>query len=290
MFTTIKNFHKFFIEIKPETALIIKSSKEDISPSAADANFIRVNTPYGFSPIIPGSSLKGVIRSYSESILKGLGKEVCLFGNGYDCGKEMDKKIQNSYDVYKKACYACRMFGNMKMASVVRTEDFFPYRPEDSEESKINAVKNTEKNISLRTGIKINRYTGSVDKGALYETEALTGGKFYGVITLKNPEIWQVLIFMKTLMDINDGFKKIGGQKSRGYGKVTIKFEKIEIFSSDENNIVFTEFENDFFDSKDIINPKFSEKNPDIFGGKLKINSDNITEYYKYLSTHLKEW
>jgi hypothetical protein len=95
---------------------------------------------------------------------------------------------------------------------------------------------------------------------------------------------------MKTLMDINDGFKKIGGQKSRGYGKVTIKFEKIEIFSSDENNIVFTEFENDFFDSKDIINPKFSEKNPDIFGGKLKINSDNITEYYKYLSTHLKEW
>lgn len=289
MFKTIRNYHKFILKITPKSGFHIGAGEPDTSPVASDAEFVRVNTPWGRTVYMPGSSLKGVFRSDAEALLKSMGKEVCDLTKGNrndkDCGVKFDKFTEKSEDVYPNVCYSCKTFGNMKMSSVVRIEDFFPFTEKDDEKNKKEKIKEIEKFSSIRNGIKIDRYSGSTARGALYDFEVLNGGDFYGNIILKNPEIWQVLLIYKTISNINAGFVKVGGKKSRGLGNLSIEIESVEINTKNNDGVTFTKFENKQFKDNNV-NFDFGnvEKERDLIGQKIVITEkEDIKNYFKQM-------
>jgi len=284
MFDKLLNFHKFDLKITPQTAFLISSGKDDpqIEPNKIDMEFVRINTPYGRTVYIPGSSLKGPFRNYISTILKGTGRRVCLLEKGDDCQKIL--KENSALSNYEKACYACRMFGTTKFASIVRFEDFFPYRLNSNAKEKADAIKSIEKYSYVRHGVKINRKTGSAFRQALFEAEALVGGEFFGTLILKNPEIWQVEMIFKTIEDINLGFQKIGGMKSRGFGKVKIEIESVNVETlSDKIS---------FFDlKKGIVSIQPEIKSDEgIFSKSYKFTDQKIEDYKNLLYQNIGEW
>jgi CRISPR-associated RAMP protein (TIGR02581 family) len=297
MFKTIRNYHKFILKITPKSGFHIGAGEPDTSPVASDAEFVRVNTPWGRTVYMPGSSLKGVFRSDAEALLKSMGKEVCdlslnfhkknkvIIKGDKDCGVKFDKFTEKSEDVYPNVCYSCKTFGNMKMSSVVRIEDFFPFTEKDDEKNKKEKIKEIEKFSSIRNGIKIDRYTGSTAGNALFDFEVLNGGDFYGNIILKNPEIWQVLLIYKTISNINAGFVKVGGKKSRGLGNLSIEIESVEINTKNNDGVTFTKFENKQF-KDDNVTFDFGDAviEKDLIGRKIDITQkEDIKNYFKQI-------
>jgi CRISPR-associated protein Csm3 len=297
MFKTIRNFHKFQLKIVPRSGFHIGAGDTDITPIASDAEFVRISTPWGRTVYIPGSSLKGVFRSDAEALLKSQNKEVCELAKGdrkdKDCGKDINNNnnLEKSEDIYPSVCPSCKTFGNMKMASVVRFEDFFPFKSDESDEEKIKHIDEIEKYTSIRNGIKIDRFTGSTSKGALYDYEVITGGSFYGNILLKNPEIWQVLLIYKTINNIKDGFVKVGGKKSRGLGNLDIQIEALVINSKSEKAITFTKFEDRQFKDNNVqFDFQNAIKERDLIGQKITITDKAAIEnYFQQMLTKLPE-
>jgi CRISPR-associated RAMP protein (TIGR02581 family) len=295
MFKTIRNYHKLHLKITPKSGFHIGAGEPDTSPVASDAEFVRVNTPWGRTVYMPGSSLKGVFRADAEALLKSMGKEVCdlsldfdkknktIIRGDKDCGVKFDKFTEKSEDIYPNVCYSCKTFGNMKMSSVVRIEDFFPFT--DNDNNKKEKIKEIEKFSSIRNGIKIDRYSGSTARGALYDFEVLNGGDFYGNIILKNPEIWQVLLIYKTISNINDGFVKVGGKKSRGLGNLNIEIESVEINTKNTEGIAFTKFDNNQFKDNNVeFDFGNAEIEKDLIGRKITITQkEDIKNYFKQM-------
>jgi len=250
LFGELRSHIKIDYSLEPKTAFVIRAGGDSPDPTAPDNPFVRINTPYGYSIYVPGSSMKGVFRSHIESILKALSKEVCGFSHqrGADCGKKEINRgtLERENDGllrYRNSCYSCKMFGSTAVGSIVRFDDLFPYKPENTREEKMKAVTDIEKYLNIRHEIKIDRKSGSVANRALYDIECLSGGQFFGSIFLKNPEKWQLALLLKTFAHINHGYQKAGGQKSRGFGHVHLTIEKISCLSKLRDKIVFSSFD-----------------------------------------------
>jgi CRISPR/Cas system CSM-associated protein Csm3 (group 7 of RAMP superfamily) len=111
---------KFLINLTPKEPILVKKDKNEKINGRECAVWFEAFNPETAtqSPCIPGSSLKGVIRSYIEKVLRS-------FGEGYACDPLNEEKscsgiIQKLKDdnsdlsiveVIKKLCHACRLFG-----------------------------------------------------------------------------------------------------------------------------------------------------------------------------------
>jgi|YelNatPaOPRAMG01_1025707.scaffolds.fasta_scaffold08290_4 CRISPR-associated protein Csm3 len=278
MFDKLLNFHRFELKIIPQTAFLIRSGDDDIEPNKVDMEFVRVDTPYGRTVYIPGSSLKGPFRNHVSTLLKGIGKNVCLLEKDNNCNSKQ----------YEDACYACRMFGSTKFASIVRFEDFFPYRLNATPEEKSESIKSIEKYSYVRHGIKIDRKTGSASSRALFDAEAIVGGEFFGTLVMKNPEIWQVAMIFKAIEDINLGLQKIGGMKSRGFGKVKIYIESVNVETL-SNEISF--FDPKSNSKKRIIHlDSYMKPSGGLFSESYKFEDQQIENYKTMLYKNLGDW
>lgn len=248
MFRTLRSTFTFHLSLYPKTGVLVSSGSIPFDPTLPDISFMRARINGKNVPFIPGSSLKGPIRMYSESFLRSLSDEN---KDRYACnisGRSCDKDINRKWSVeekYERSCLACRIFGNTLLASVVRFEDLFPFRDiTEIDEEKIREIENS---IAVRPGVGIDRAKGSVKGGALFSYEAVTF-PFYGRMMMKNPEKWQVGLIFKAFEAANMGIIRFGRNKSRGMGWMEVKVEKVEIFSP-SSKIVFTKFENGKFSS-----------------------------------------
>lgn len=211
---------KIIIHISPITPLLIKSGMESADPSLPDMNFVRTYNPqYGETVYIPGSSFKGVLRSYSEKILRTLEKPCCNPSSNSSCSK--DKRSSEKTEkgtgaqLYKDSCFACKMYGSTNIASRVQCTDGYP------KEGKYKTEK--------RTGVAIDRVLGSAMGGALFDLEVVTNGVFICEIFLHNFQLWQLGLIGLTLRDLDDGYLQLGFAKSRGLGRVSAKVKEIEM-------------------------------------------------------------
>ncbi|MEQ8192730.1 MAG: CRISPR-associated RAMP protein Csx7 [Candidatus Eremiobacterota bacterium] len=219
MHKKIYNQAKFTFNIVPVTPLLIKSGQEGADPTRPSMEFIRSNNQV----FIPGSSIKGVFRSYSEKILKTLGKRCCdIFDDkaeeNISCSVYLDKKLglkPNQGDkIYKNCCYACRTFGCLEISSHTTFIDARPVKDPKIEE---------------RPGVAIDRILGSAKRGALYSLEVVTSGIFKTEIFMKNFQLWQLGLIGLALRDLDDGYVQIGFAKSRGLGRVNIEGLTIDL-------------------------------------------------------------
>ncbi len=235
--------------IKALTGLHI-GSQRDISEIGGIDNPV-IKDPITGLPYIPGSSLKGKLRSLFEvftnskldewkekyEALKDYSSGSCREEGRENCGKFFNKKMKNGWIAvcpdYSSAinCPVCRLFGasgkesNFPSRLIVRdaflTKDWEDrWRAgEDVTEAKI------EVGIDRVTSQANPRTNERVVAGAEFEFEMI-----YNVEDLNQWEddIKNLLTAMALLED-----SYLGGSGSRGYGKVRFLFEAFEFRSAD---------------------------------------------------------
>lgn len=162
-----------------KNSLIVRSYTADIDRPDAEHIMSKGN------PILPGTSLKGAIRSRAERILNTLQKPqdilLRLFGN---------------VDEEKKEAYK---------GKITVDESILPPYPAE-----------------IQARIKIDRFTGGVMEGALLETMPLFRGRdeqfFHIKITINDYEDYEAGLMLLILKDLWTGDLPIGGEKAIGRG------------------------------------------------------------------------
>lgn len=201
------------LAIEPEGPLLIKSGGEGMAdPSLPDMAFVRSGAPGGgpLTVYLPGSSLKGVIRSHCERIARTLGVDCCdpVGERQSPCHQEIAEEgdAQRQSKIYKGVCVLCRTFGSTQIASRVRFADGFP---------EPGTVR-----TETRTSVAIDRLTGGSKGGALFQFEAVIAGRFLSRIMLHNYQLWQAGLLALALRDLDAGRLQLGYGTSRGMGYV----------------------------------------------------------------------
>jgi CRISPR-associated protein Csm3 len=217
--------------VEPDGPILIKSGTESgADPTLPSMNFVRTRHPVSGQRTIylPGSSLKGTLRSHVERIIrtvKGDAPDVCCDPLGdKSCGERIkrenakrdtqDRKPLTTAEEYCELCLACRIFGHTAHASHFTSADAYPAEAIDT--------------LPVRQGVAINRFSGGVGVGP-FEIEVATTGKFQLRLMLTNFELWQVGLLALALRDLGEGRLLIGFGKSRGLGKVKLRLTHLEI-------------------------------------------------------------
>lgn len=216
-----------FVALSP---LRIGAGGEPPLGSLVDLAVIRINIGSSQVPYIPGSSLKGVFRSHAEAIARrkglqtcsGLSKSTCMETKNYldpSTGEQrLDRYIESQISqnnsekameaFFKTACLMCKIFGAPMYASKAAFSDAYPLE---------------EPLLGVRTGVAISRRTGAVAFGP-YQVEYIEpGARFSFSITLRNLPNYALGLIASVLDMVRAGEVRIGGFKTRGFGKVGIE-------------------------------------------------------------------
>lgn len=185
-------------------------------------------------PVIPGSSLKGALRSTLESMLAQMGVEVCVpmaaiprrQRNEPERTPYLQKidRLAPCEDI-EEPCPVCTIFGisgaRAGLAGRAITLDA------TTEPGKFDLIE--------RTHVAIARDTKSQAEGSLMSLEAVdSGAVFSGGIRFVNPEDWQVGAVVRALEALQ--YLGMGGKKTAGYGDldITIKASRVIHFEDGE--------------------------------------------------------
>jgi len=207
--------------IEPNGPILIKSGEESgADPTLPDMNFVRTRHPRSGERTVylPGSSLKGMLRSHAERIIRtvhGESSEICCdpLHKNRSCGTRT-QDIKDTAQQYKALCLACRMFGHTVQASHLYIADAYPSQAIDQ--------------LPIRHQVAIDRLSGGVAVGP-FELEVAQTGRFQTQLTLINFERWQLGLLALALRDLSEGRLLLGYGKSRGLGRVKARFGRLEI-------------------------------------------------------------
>jgi CRISPR-associated RAMP protein (TIGR02581 family) len=221
--------------LEPDEPLLVASA----IPNAAgiDLPFVltyRSGSDVG-EPYLPGSSLKGVLRSHTERLSRTFAPNarVCdphlhdsnrtpsdrvLF-----CGDRLRPRRDQgassplaSHDLYKGSCPICRTFGSTMYRGRFSIGDAYLQPGE-------RAV------IERRDGVGIDRFSGGASRGVKFEMEVLTRGKFSTRMRIENFEDWQLGILALLTRDLADKFISIGHSTTRGLGRLKAQIERFDV-------------------------------------------------------------
>ena len=212
------------IEIEPVDPVLVKSGHATID----GADMVPVSTFRNGEHVhyLPGTSLKGVLRSHFERIARTLRPQsVCLpyydpkkknnikvpvaaEKESYGCGfRSRGDKADGAATAYADSCAACRLFGSLKFAGRFSIGDAYP-------------LPDHHPSLDSRNGVGIDRFTGGTVGGVLFDLQPLIGGKFTANIRLANFELWQLAGLKLLLDDLADELITVGSGRSRGMGRV----------------------------------------------------------------------
>ncbi|MEW6457053.1 MAG: CRISPR-associated RAMP protein Csx7 [Acidobacteriota bacterium] len=174
-------------------------------------------------PFIPGSSFKGVVRSFIESFIRGFNSPNIKTCNLIDedhtnCIDPKDESVKNMSPEKKleKLCTVCGIFGHPLVASRIRFLDL-PVKKDTWHELM----------LQIRDGVVIDRESGVAKEGGKYDFETIPAGvKFKLEVFIENPENWELGLLFFAIDSFNNGYGFLGGNASRGLGKVKINIEK----------------------------------------------------------------
>jgi len=222
--------------------LRIGAGRSDVLTSAVDLAVLRIGIRDEKGnridiPYIPGSSLKGVFRTYAKYLgrirnvimCNGLPNDTCMDSSD-NYGMKLYKYIQRlmktlEYDEIKRIfdeeiCIGCKIFGAPSYLGNVFFSDSFPYDPKNK--------KWLNYSFNVKPGIAIDRRTGAAAKKALFEVEFVEpGSEFYFTIDVKNIPNYALGLLAEILLEIDSGRIRLGGFKTRGFGKVKVKNLKV---------------------------------------------------------------
>ncbi|MFQ5638877.1 MAG: RAMP superfamily CRISPR-associated protein [bacterium] len=160
---------------------------------------------------VPGSSIRGLLRSHAEKIVRTMSVDGELCCDPFDiaenktdalgCTKLLQK--HRSF-LYRHACVICKIFGAGGLSSRIRISE---------------GVLASGFKVRIVDGIGIDRFSGSV-QGANFKNQVLEDGSFAFSISIRNFEIWQLGLLAFVLRDLEDGVLKFGFGKTKGFGAI----------------------------------------------------------------------
>lgn len=231
----LSNRYTFTGEMELITPLRISSGR---ASDDTDAPFIVTFTGI---PYIPGSSLRGAIRSEIERIITVVGSTAginscILFESGncndkirdYECDIE-ENQLQGEDNKSRDTlitefaesalCDVCRLFGSTAYASRLVIEDALP-----------ESSGNIRQYMQIRDGVGIDRDTGAARDGAKFDYEVIESGANGPVfifkmvaenVTEKDMKLLRVIIRV-----LKEGLY-VGGKRSGGLGKIKLKSDYV---------------------------------------------------------------
>jgi len=227
------------LTIKPVGPIMIKEQSREAEGggTSGEMKFVKTQRHTGNTVYLPGSSLKGTLRSHCEKIARTLGAKCCNPFLITDtklpdcfCGKRIEeKKNLTVAQMYKEhSCRVCKLFGSTGIGSRFFIEDAYP---------------STNQTGQTRTNVAISRTDGSVAAGP-FQMEVITQHPFHTTIHIRNFELWQLGLLGLTLRDLSQERIRIGFAKSRGLGKVSATVSNVKLtyhgykLSDDRKNMV----------------------------------------------------
>lgn len=224
-------FDKFTRRVDVSATLVAASAvrvgvgRSGLDTTATDLPILRTA---GGRPVIPGSSLKGVLRSGVEAVLRGFADDddaakrlacdpfdrPCLDLKDSKEGKPVDRAQARREAIERDACLACRTFGSAGLASHVT---FFDALVEPD-----SAV------VELRDGVAIDRDLGRVSGSKKYDFEVLAAGARFPLrLRLDGTEAWQDGLVVLALELLHEGHLRVGGATSRGLGRLEVEGREV---------------------------------------------------------------
>lgn len=197
------------------------------------APLLEVMTDKQSAAILPGSGLRGVLRSQAERIARTL---VTLGTDGPEefgrkcpacdplqrpkslaqdtplasCDSLLKSVLRRPTDeaTDKDLCLACSLFGSTRRGSRFIVEDAF-----------------SQQNLSKKVSdfLAIDRFTGGGKDGAKFDAVALWQPVFTVRLHIENPADWELGWLLLALRDVADGLVPIGFGGAKGFGRADIE-------------------------------------------------------------------
>jgi len=215
VFEKLKEIYEIEVEYTTKSSLAILAGRE-----AAFTAIDQVVTLVGGKPVIPGSSIKGAIRSTLEAILVEKGEQVCVplsaipkdFARNAEEYAESIGRISPCEPRRKKPCPVCQIFGAADLAARAMFMDARPVG---------------EPHITDRTHVAITRDNKAAAGGKLMQVQTIdAGARFRGIIRIVNPQPWQIGAVLVSINSLE--MLGLGAKKSAGYGEIETKIISIK--------------------------------------------------------------
>lgn len=208
------------------------AGKESLNPIEVDNAVLK---DAAGNPLIPGSSLKGVVRSQFEAILRSVGARVCDIHNDKDescTSQDIIKRIRSrSKDqklplleqaelYYEASCEVCRLFGGRQFAGKLHFKDCY-------------YAGDSPCLFEKRDGVGINRETGSAARGVKYDFEIIPKGTQFDFELIaenldeKQEKYLGLILDMLCGKGMTDGdYLAVGGKTTRGLGRIRLEISE----------------------------------------------------------------
>jgi CRISPR-associated RAMP protein (TIGR02581 family) len=199
----------------------------------------------GGQPVLPGSSLRGKLRSTCETLAHALDLTACLLNvsaSGVKCVSdvkyyaEKSEKAGSKREEYRRAsergltdrlnwidqhtCDVCKLFGSPLRASQLRISDGI-----------LQAWANV---VQVRDGVVLDRDSHTAVDGLKYDYEVVpAGSEFRIMLDLDNPSDTDLALLGAALFEWHAG-SSVGGFTSRGLGRFRLLNIKVAGVNFDE--------------------------------------------------------
>ncbi len=186
-------------------------------------------------PVLPGSSLKGVLRSQAEKIARTLATEDAANGKDFlrrcpacspvarprsdteETGTALplescDTLLEVPGDqpvTEDQLCLACRLFGSPRLGSRLIMED-------------APLLEGRDPDYKVQDFLAIDRFTGGGREGAKFDAATLWQPAFTVRIRLENPCSWELGWLALVLRDLAEGWLTVGFGAAKGFGRVVV--------------------------------------------------------------------
>ncbi len=191
-------------------------------------------------PILPGSSLKGKLRSTCETLSHALGLNACMLNHEASrvkCTSDVNyyHKVREAYQetlqkekglqarlkwIDDHTCDVCKLFGSPVQAGRLWVSD--------------GMLQEWASVVQVRDGVVIDRDSQTAVNGLKYDYEVVPpGSKFELCVDLENPTDRDMALFGAALFEWHAG-SSIGGFTSRGLGR--FRLENIKLSGVDLND------------------------------------------------------
>lgn len=184
------------------------------------------------NPVLPGASLRGVLRAHAERIARTLATGVARDEAEFlqkcpacspvesrpeaplaSCDALLRGKVRPDQEVDEgHLCLACRLFGSTRRGSRLRVEDA-PYHPTEQQPKPV---------LKMLDFLAIDRFTGGGAEGLKFDALALWKPAFRMRLSLENPRPWELGWLALVLRDLAEGWLRIGYGAARGFGQVRL--------------------------------------------------------------------
>lgn len=178
---------------------------DDDKPEGEARKIFRLNGV----PAIPGSTLKGILRSRAEYICRVLGVDICG-----DWESDEEARQEAAVQQAKQqcgACLPCQIFGaggaNAKRGAIA-----------------VPTALIEQPKVEERPHVAIDRFSGGYKDGALYHDELVVTGHFRLRVEALVEKFDEpaVSLLKAVVCDLHDGLIGIGESTTRGYGTVRV--------------------------------------------------------------------